>query len=60
MAKITYSHFNGDHKPGDTVEVSDDEARAAVRAGVALYSTVKDAEASGGDKTDAATTRSKQ
>jgi hypothetical protein len=47
------------HEVGDRVSVDAPTAKRLVRAGVAAYSTAKDATAAGGDPAEAATKRSK-
>lgn len=46
-----------DFGPDDTADLEADDARTLVRAGVAVYATVPDAKAAGGDPQQAATKR---
>ena len=48
---------HADHKPGDRDDLDPAEAKRLVKAGVAVYATVSDAKAAGGDLESAATKR---
>ncbi len=54
---LTLSHPHSGKNPGDKVSVSEDEALALIRGGIAVPSTVTAARAVNTDPADAATKR---
>lgn len=55
--EVELSHPYGDHAIGDRVELEVAEAKKLVRAGVAVYPTLKDARAAEGEAGESKTKR---
>lgn len=36
MTRVTFAHLHGDHRPGDSAEVDDNEARQLIHDGIAV------------------------
>jgi hypothetical protein len=54
---VIYSHFNGEHKPGDRVTVDEAEAKRMVHDGLVKYATIPAAKAAGDEPAKAATAK---